>query len=81
MLIIEAVNVMGNIDLTKKKQNIIKHRNLLSHIKMNKEILRFASTEIKNIYIFYCHKSPFFEKYVDIEELLVTNKISSKKKL
>ena len=38
---------MGNIDLTKKKQNIIKHRNLLSHIKMNKEILRFVSTEIK----------------------------------
>ena len=38
---------MGNIDLTKKKQNIIKHRNLLSHIKVNKEILRFVSTEIK----------------------------------
>ena len=71
---------MGNIDLTKKKQNIIKHRNLLSHIKMNKETLRFASTEMKKN-IFYCHKSPFFEKYVDIEELLVTNKISSKKKL
>ena len=71
---------MGNIDLTKKKQNIIKHRNLLSHIKVNKEILRFVSTEIKKK-IFYCHKSPFFEKYVDIEELLVTNKISSKKKL
>ena len=71
---------MGNIDLTKKKQNIIKHRNLLSHIKMNKEILRFASTEMKKN-ISCCHKSPFFEKYVDIEELLVTNKISSKKKL
>ena len=80
MLIVEAVNIMENIDLTKKKRNIIKHRNLLSHIKMNKEILRFVGTEIKKK-LFYYHKSPFFEKNVDIEELLVTNKTSSEKKL
>ena len=71
---------MENIDLTKKKRNIIKHRNLLSHIKMNKEILRFIGSEIKKK-LFYYHKSPFFEKNVDIEKLLVTNKTSSEKKL
>ena len=34
----EAINLMQNVDLTEKKQNIIKHKNLLSHIKMDKEI-------------------------------------------
>ena len=31
----EAINLMQNIDLTKKKRNIIKHKNLLSHINFN----------------------------------------------
>ena len=35
----EATNVMQNADLTEKKWNIIKHKHLLSHIKMGKEIL------------------------------------------
>ena len=30
---IEAINLMQNIDFTGKKQNIIKHKNLLSYIK------------------------------------------------
>ena len=47
---------------------------------MNKEILRFVGSEIKKK-LFYYHKSPFFEKNVDIEKLLVTNKTSSEKKL
>ena len=34
----EAINLMQNVDLTEKKQNIIKHKNLLSHIQMDKEI-------------------------------------------
>ena len=42
----EAINLMQNADLTKKKQNIIKHKILLSHIKMNEEILMFGNTEI-----------------------------------
>ena len=42
---------MQNIDLTKKKWNIIKYKNLLSHIiKMGKEILTFGDTEIEKIY-------------------------------
>ena len=34
----EAINLMQNVDLTEKKQNIIKHKNLLSHIQMDNEI-------------------------------------------
>ena len=45
----EAINLMQNIDLTKKKRNIIKYVNLLSRIKMGQEILTFGHTEIKKI--------------------------------
>ena len=40
---------MQNADLTKKAQNIIKHKNLLSHIKMGKEILTLAILNLKKI--------------------------------
>ena len=30
-----------------KKQNIVKHKHLLSHIKMGKEILTFGNTEVE----------------------------------
>ena len=42
----EAINLMQNTDLT-KKPNIIKHKNLLSHVKMGKEILTFGDIEIE----------------------------------
>ena len=42
---------------------------------MGKEILTFGDTEIKKIK-FYRHKSPIFLKDVDIEKVLVSNKIS-----
>ena len=43
----------------RKKWNIIKHKNLLSHIKIGKEIFTFSETEIgKNK--FYRHKSFIF---------------------
>ena len=38
-------------------QNIIKHKNLFSHMKMGKEILMFGDIEIEN---------PIFLKDVDI---------------
>ena len=41
----EAINVMENIDLTEKR-SIIKHKNLLSDIKVGKEVLTFGDTEI-----------------------------------
>ena len=42
-----------------KKWDIIKHKNLLSHIKMDKEILTVGDTEIKK-HKFCCYKSPTF---------------------
>ena len=47
---------------------------------MGKKKLTFEDTEIeKNKY--YHHKSPILLKYVDIEKLLVSKKISSRKKI
>ena len=47
----EVINLMQNADLTEKKWSIIKHKNLLLHIKMGKEILTFGGIEIKTIII------------------------------
>ena len=55
--------------------NIIKHENILSRIKMAKEILTFGSIEIEKNNI-----TPIFLKDVDIEKALVYNKISFGKK-
>ena len=63
----EAINVMQNIDLTEKKQNIIKNKNLLSHIKMSEEILTFGDIEIEKNK-FYRHKTPIFLKDVDLRK-------------
>ena len=70
-----AINVMQKIDLTKKKRDIIKHKNLLPNIKMGKEILIFGDIEIekKNIN----SRKSYFLKDVDIEKVLVSNKILS----
>ena len=46
---------------------------------MGKEILTFGDTEVEK-YEFYCHTRPIFLKDVDIEELLVSKKISSDEK-
>ena len=40
---------MQNIDLTKKKQSIIKYKKLLSHIKLGKEILTYGDIENEKI--------------------------------
>ena len=52
---------MQNANLTEKKRNIIKHKNLLPHIKMGKEILMFGNTEIEKNK-FYRHENPIFLK-------------------
>ena len=57
------------------KWNIIKHHNLLSHIKTREEILTFGHIEIETKIELYRHKSPNFLKDVDIEKILVFNKI------
>ena len=50
------------------------HKNLLSHIRMGKEILRFGEIEIKRNK-FYRNKTSTFSKDVDTEEVLVSNKV------
>ena len=63
-----------------KKGNILKHKKLLSHIKMSEEVVTFSDIEIeKNIY--YYPKNPIsWKKDVDIEKVLVFIKISSVEK-
>ena len=46
-----AINLMQNVDLT-EMPNIIKHKKILSRIKMGKEILKFGDIKIeKNKFI------------------------------
>ena len=54
-----AINLMQNTALTKKKRNIIKHKTLLSHIKMGIEILTFGDIEVEKNK-FYHNKTPIF---------------------
>ena len=57
---------------------MIKYKNLLSHIKIEKENLTFSDIEIEKIN-FTAIRLLFFKKDVDIEKVLVSNKISSGK--
>ena len=75
----EAINLMQDMGLNEKKQNIVKQKNLLSYIKKGKEILTFGDIEIEKNK-FYHYKSPIFLKDVDIEKALVSNKIFSAEK-
>ena len=45
----EVINLIQNADLTEKKRDIIKYKNLLSLIKMVKEILTIGEIEIEKI--------------------------------
>ena len=50
---------MQNADLTEKEAGIVMHKHLLSHIKIDKEILTFGDIEIvKNEC--YHNKTPIF---------------------
>ena len=71
----DATNLMQNADLTQKKWNIIKHKNLLSHIKIDKELLTFSIIEIENNK-FYRTKIPINLRDVDIDKVLASYKIS-----
>ena len=54
-----AINLMENADLTEKKRNIININNLVSYIKMGKEILTFGNTEIGKNKLYH-HKTLIF---------------------
>ena len=69
---------MQNIDLTEKLEHK-KHKNLLSHIKMGKEILTLGDIEIEKNK-FYSHKSSVPLRDADIEKVLVSNNIYSGEK-
>ena len=57
MSIDEAKKFLWNADLIEKSET--KHKNLLSPIKMGKEIATFGDIEIKK-HTFYHYKSPIF---------------------
>ena len=77
----EAINLMQNADLTKKSRTLSSIKNLLLYIKMGKEILTFGNIEIEKNK-FSRHKIPILGGDVDIEKVLVSNKILfGKKKL
>ena len=57
---------------------MIKYKNLLSHIKIEKENLTFSDIEIEKIN-FTAIRLLLFKKDVDIEKVLVSSKISSGK--
>ena len=77
----EAINLMQNADLTKKSRTLSSIKNLLLYIKMGKEILTFGNIEIEKNK-FSHHKIPILGGDVDIEKVLVSNKILfGKKKL
>ena len=66
---------MQNADFIKKKRNIIKHKNLLSRIKMDKEnVNSLVKMKLKQINFTVIIIVLF--KDVDIEKVLVSNKIS-----
>ena len=62
-----------------KKSNIINHKNLLSHIEMDKGVLTFADIVIEKD-TFCCCKSPTFLEELDIKNILVSSKIFSSEK-
>ena len=55
----KAINSLRNAGLTEKKWNIIKHKNLLPHIKMDKKIIMFSDIEIEK-HKFHRYKSPIY---------------------
>ena len=63
----EAMILMQNVDLTKKWNNM-KHKNLLSNIKLGKEILTFAYIEIEKKF-FYRNKIFAHLRDVSIEKV------------
>ena len=63
----EAINLLKNADLTKNR-NIIKHKKLLWHTEMGKEITTFGDIEIDEQ---TWPLSPTFLKDVDIDNVCV----------
>ena len=63
-----------------KKAEYYKTQTMFLYVKMGKDILTFGNIEIEK-YKFYHHKTPIFLRDVDIEKVLVSNKISFGEKI
>ena len=79
VLLAELGKVNTEYQFDRKKENIIKHKNLLSHVKIGREILTFRDIELEKNK-FYRYKSPIFLNDADIEKVLVSKKISLREK-
>ena len=79
VLLAELGKVNTEYQFDRKKENIIKHKNLLSHVKIGREILTFRDIELEKTK-FYRYKSPIFLNDADIEKVLVSKKISLREK-
>ena len=71
----EAMTLIRNCWFDWKNWNIIKHKNLLSRINRDKKIRTIGDVEIEKNKC-YRNKTPILLKNVDIEKVLVPNKIS-----
>ena len=71
----EDKNSMQNADLAKKMWDIVKYKNLLSRIKMSKDVLPFWNIETEKNK-FHHNNTPILLKHVNIEKVLVSSKIS-----
>ena len=74
------MNLMKIINVTEKSRTL-QNKNLLSHIKLGKDILMLGRIEIEQKNFFYFHESLIFKKVVFIEKILVSDKILFGKKL
>ena len=73
----EAINLIQNADLTEKSGSLQNIKKLFSYIKMGKEVLTFGDIEIEKNK-FYRYKNLVPLRDVNIEKVLVSNKIYKK---
>ena len=80
----EAINLLRNADLAEKAEHL-KHKNILSHIKLDEEIITFGYIETEK-HEFHHYKNPIFiededtDTNTDSDNALVSNKTSSGEK-
>ena len=70
----KAIKFMQNIDLN-EKNGTLKNINLLSHVKMGEKIVKIGDIEFQK-QKFQHYKNPIFLDGIDIDNVLVSNKIS-----
>ena len=74
----DAVKLMKNVALTKDREVLWKQKNY-NHIKIGKEIIKFGETEIRK-QKFHSHKNPISIYHLNIDRIVVSNKVPFGKK-